>query len=304
MPWSGSGTFTRVYGASGWTDDKNSGIKILSSRHDAHDQDLADGINACLTRDNQAKPTASLLPATDNTINLGSGSFRWASINGVVFSQFPQLAQNNAFTKSGTGNTAAIYIATSGANPFIAFASGLDSSGNRLWDMGVDTERFIARVGNDASSSFTNWLVVDRTANVVDNINLLATAVQVNGVDITASTGTFTATLASGLTTTPTGTLTYKKIGNVVTLYNNSGSGIQGTSNSTSWSITGLPAAIQPAAGTRTIPCYWVDNGSTVAGFLQLTASSGTMGPNSNTGTFTGSGTKGIPAGWSVTYSL
>jgi hypothetical protein len=101
MPWSGTGTFSRIYGASGWTDDKNSGTKILSSRHDTHDQDIADGINACLTRDNQAKPTSSFLPATDNTINLGSASFRWATING----QAPALlGQQNSFSTSVAGN--------------------------------------------------------------------------------------------------------------------------------------------------------------------------------------------------------
>lgn len=84
MPWS-SGTFSRFYGATGWTDDKNASIKILSSRHDTHDQDLADGINACITRDNQAKPTANFLPATDNTLGLGSLAFRWTSINGITW---------------------------------------------------------------------------------------------------------------------------------------------------------------------------------------------------------------------------
>ena len=79
MPW-GSGSFNRYYGATGWTDDKNATTFILASRHDTHDQDLADGINACLTRDNQAKPTASFLPNADNSYDLGSGSFSWRQL--------------------------------------------------------------------------------------------------------------------------------------------------------------------------------------------------------------------------------
>lgn len=51
MGWSG-GTFTRsngVYtGAAVWTSDAGAGVKILATRHDTHDQDLAAGINACL----------------------------------------------------------------------------------------------------------------------------------------------------------------------------------------------------------------------------------------------------------------
>src|SRR3954469_22274166 len=94
MAWA-SGTFSRIYGATGWTDDKNNAVKILASRHDTHDQDLADGINSCLTRDNQAKPTSNFLPATDNTLSLGSASFRWLTLNG----QSPALlAQENTFS--------------------------------------------------------------------------------------------------------------------------------------------------------------------------------------------------------------
>jgi hypothetical protein len=96
MAWA-AGTFSRIYGATGWTDDKNNAVKILASRHDTHDQDLADGINSCLTRDNQAKPTSSFLPATDNTINLGSALFRWAAINGVTFSNFARQDAANGF---------------------------------------------------------------------------------------------------------------------------------------------------------------------------------------------------------------
>jgi hypothetical protein len=173
---------------------------------------------------------------------------------------------------------------------------------NKVWDFIAVNDQLLFRVANDAITSATSWLDVDRTLNVVDSINLKATAVQVNGVDITASTGTFTATLASGLTTTPTGTLTYKKIGNVVTLYNNTGATISGTSNSGSFSITGLPAAIQPSTA-RFLPTHWLDNGSTVAGGCSISAA-GAITASNGSGAFTSSGTKGIPSGWSVTYPI
>ena len=51
MAWTG-GTFTRtngVYtGSSVWSNDLQASIKIVASRHDTHDKDLADGINDCL----------------------------------------------------------------------------------------------------------------------------------------------------------------------------------------------------------------------------------------------------------------
>jgi hypothetical protein len=54
MPWA-AGTFTRTdgtrTGSTVWTQAKNALVKILASSHDTHDQDLADGINACMTKD-------------------------------------------------------------------------------------------------------------------------------------------------------------------------------------------------------------------------------------------------------------
>lgn len=61
MAWSG-GTYTRdngdYTGADVWADDKTNGFPILASRHDTHDQDLATGINACLTKDGSNSPSA------------------------------------------------------------------------------------------------------------------------------------------------------------------------------------------------------------------------------------------------------
>lgn len=53
MSWSG-GVFTRgngVYtGSLVWTSDAGAGVEIRADRHDTHDQDLAEGINACLNK--------------------------------------------------------------------------------------------------------------------------------------------------------------------------------------------------------------------------------------------------------------
>jgi hypothetical protein len=59
MPWS-AGAYSRLYGSAGWVDDRDAGTKILATRHDAHDQDLADGINASLNKDGSNAATADL----------------------------------------------------------------------------------------------------------------------------------------------------------------------------------------------------------------------------------------------------
>lgn len=131
----------------------------------------------------------------------------------------------------------------------------------------------------------------------IDTLN--AVALYVNGVAAGAVTGSFTATL-TGCNTSPTGTCHYTIIGTSVTLQI---PGINGTSNATSMTLTGLPAAIQIATVGKTIPMFnLTDNGApSVMGLAALAAGSGTitfskygaLNVASTTG-FTASGVKGV----------
>lgn len=64
MGWSGTGSFTRTNGVNSgaalWQDDADAGTKILDTRHDTHDQDLADGIEACLAKNGENAMTGDL----------------------------------------------------------------------------------------------------------------------------------------------------------------------------------------------------------------------------------------------------
>lgn len=71
MPWS-AGTYARLYGSAGWVNDRDAGTKILATRHDSHDQDLADGINACLKKDGTNAATADLNAGGFKITNLGT----------------------------------------------------------------------------------------------------------------------------------------------------------------------------------------------------------------------------------------
>lgn len=63
MGWSG-GVFTRsngVYsGATVWAQDEAASVDIEAARHDTHDQELATGIDACLTKDGSNSPSSHL----------------------------------------------------------------------------------------------------------------------------------------------------------------------------------------------------------------------------------------------------
>jgi len=77
MSWSG-GVYTRtngVYsGAHVWQSDFNALVKIVYSRHDVHDQDLAQGINACLNKNGQNSPTTNINWGGFKITNLAYGS--------------------------------------------------------------------------------------------------------------------------------------------------------------------------------------------------------------------------------------
>ncbi len=116
--------------------------------------------------------------------------------------------------------------------------------------------------------------------------------------------GTFTAT-ATGLTTSPTTTCWYTRIGNVVTL--TLGSISPATSNATSFTYTGLPAALTPsrtAAGDAARYAF-TDNGVTVSDVI-IYVTGTTIGFSRNlVGTgWTNTGTKYLASNLTYTYLL
>ena len=126
---------------------------------------------------------------------------------------------------------------------------------------------------------------------------------QYNIINSGATTrGSFTATL-TGCTTSPTATGVYSITNNVVTLYIPA---LNATSNTTACTITGLPAAIRPATTHGSIVCAVVlDNSSGNVGGVDVnTDGSLTLFIGAHGITFTGSGTKGLSQGVTVTYNL
>jgi hypothetical protein len=89
-----------------------------------------------------------------------------------------------------------------------------------------------------------------------------------NTLDVYAE-GSFTGTL-TGCTTSPTGTFTYTRAGNVVTLQ--LAAALKAASNTTACTITGLPAAIAPTANRQTLGAiYWGDSGQCKLGYVAIT---------------------------------
>lgn len=102
MAWSG-GTFTRTNGvnsgATTWATDAAAGVKIVDTRHDTHDQDLATGINQCLNKDGSNYADAiNVGHATDTTITRSSAGL--LAVEGITVPTVHQqtLTLDNTFT--------------------------------------------------------------------------------------------------------------------------------------------------------------------------------------------------------------
>ena len=123
MAWSG-GTFSRTNGVNSgsqtWQNDRDAGTKIRADRHDVHDQDMADGINACLHKGGQNTPTADLPMGGQKHTGVGDAAARdqYAAVNQVADDDFNFCA---AAAVAGTGDA----ITLTPAPAFTAYAAGL-----------------------------------------------------------------------------------------------------------------------------------------------------------------------------------
>ena len=87
MAWDGSGQFNRsngtYNGATVWQQDEGAAVDIEADRHDVHDQDLADGIEACLAKNGENAMTGDLDMGGHALTRLQAGSIDYADLQDV-----------------------------------------------------------------------------------------------------------------------------------------------------------------------------------------------------------------------------
>lgn len=137
MAFNGSGTFVRDNGthtgSTVWAQDNAAGTKIVDTIHDLHDQDLADGLSNCLTKDGQTTPTANLPMGTFKHTGVGNGTAR------THYASIGQLQDQAIFWGGTTGGTATAY--TISLSPAItAYVAGMQF-------------RFIAHAANTGTAT-------------------------------------------------------------------------------------------------------------------------------------------------------
>lgn len=142
----GNGNYLRSYS---WVTDKANGVPITASRFDTEDNGFAAGLTLCVTRDGQGKPTVNFLPASDFTLNLGSLTFRWKSINGIL-----TFTSGNGITQSVPASGVA-YAASGAANAYVVQWTGNPTSGQSLGQLilaGTTSADFASRIQNQAGT--------------------------------------------------------------------------------------------------------------------------------------------------------
>ncbi|MGL4999528.1 MAG: hypothetical protein ACRC5T_11215 [Cetobacterium sp.] len=102
MAFNGSGTFLRVMN---WVNDATSGIKIRADRHDQEDDNIANGLSQCITKDGQTTITANLPMAGYKHTGVGNAAARteYATLGQV------QDGAGSYYTSSGSSNA---YVVT------------------------------------------------------------------------------------------------------------------------------------------------------------------------------------------------
>ena len=203
-------------------------------------------------------------------------------------------ATDTTLARSGAGDVTVegnqLYRASGTDVPIADGGTGASSAATAATNLGL---------GTGDSPQFTGIELGHASDTTLTRVG--AGAVAIEGVTIAKDTsGTFTATL-TGITAGGTGTATWSKAGNLVIVHYPA---LTGTSNTTAATITGQPAALQPATAQLGLVGITQDNSATPALARIDVGTDGvvTLYINSSSATFTGSNTKGISAGLTLSY--
>lgn len=224
MPWSG-GVYTRTdgnfSGTTIWATEAAQASPIISStQFDTHDNDLATGLNNCMTKDGTNKAAATISPGTDASFALGSSAARWTSIflsSSAAFSNSTfastitagTLTANRAVTLPDAAGAIVLDTATQTlTNKSIAATqltgqvtvaqggTGLATltTGNVLVGAGTSNVTLVApgTAGNVLTSTGSSW-----ASSSNSNVSSIGDATN-GGLNFSASTGAVTANLKPG----------------------------------------------------------------------------------------------------------
>ena len=208
-----------------------------------------------------------------------------------------------SYLRNRTGSTDAYF--GDGAALVTGAASGTaavrSDNGDLLFSLAATEKARVSSSGLSVTGSISATSLVDISAAGAGQIKFPATqnaSADANTLD-DYQEATYTGT-ATGMTTSPTGTVSYTLTGNEATLNLPE---ITGTSNATTFTVTGMPAEARPAS-RKTVLGRAQDNGGAIVPVRIDIETTGvlTIYANADAGAFTASGSKTL-AECSVTYT-
>lgn len=257
MPRNGSGTYSRTNGvnsgATTWQLDRDAGTKILASRHDTHDQDIADALTASVAKDGQTTPTA----------NLPMGNFKHTGVADATsrthYAAYGQMQDNEhewLGTTAGSSNafTASLSPAITAYVTGMRFSFLADRANTGASTLNINSVGATAIVCRDGSTALSSG---DITSGDVHEVIYDGTSWVL--VQASKLVGDLTGNVTGNLTGNVTGNVTGDLTGNV-------------TGN-----INGTVGAVTPTTGaftTLTATNFSNASGNVRAGSASLTTSS------------------------------
>lgn len=237
------------------TSGQSLGLQVLSGTTSA---------DYSLLAENQAGTATFLELFGDGHGNLGpsaTNGMSWNTSNQWTWSA-PTAGGATGFTFNGRNGNNAMLIST-GSGAGTAFGLQIQAGSNAS-DYGL----FVQTQGGSTS------LFKVLGSGSIQGAGATAAAL----VDMTPDKGTFTATY-TGMTATVTCTASWVKMGLIVQFHL---CGATGTSNATTFTITGIPSEIQPPALTQYVLCgNMLNNGAAIGtGGVLINAGSGTWTPS------------------------
>lgn len=242
-------------------------------------------------------PTIGIYTPSANALSFASNSLIRGTVSSAGAWSLPAPTAGTTLTLTGLAN----------ANTMVVQGSGTSSQSFGMRVVAGTNSSDSSVVVRDSTDAFTTFQV--RGDAAIFGRGATAAAV----VDMSPDKGTFTATY-TGFTASScspvaacTGTASWAKMGQVVvlTLPQN-----LGTSNATTFTTTGLPAAIQPSATTQTVAVVVENNTAEARALAQFASASGTItysvwaAGGFNASNWTASGNKGIATPLTITYAL
>lgn len=255
MPFDGSGNFNRVMN---WVSDATAGIKVVATRHDSEDDNLAAGLSNTLTKDGQSQPTANIPMNGKKLTNLATPT-----------------TGTDAATKAyvdaiRTFNTA---ITLSGANPQARIGFTVADIGFGAREAGTPVAGALNRfVWNDKPDfTGTDIVSIDDGGNMsMAGVNFMFNAQVVSGATFVAMTAGYA------------GWWQFNKANGVWTLYGTAASVASGAAAvpvsrlnvDTAGNLTTAAALIATTGNIQTVAGNVVSGGAVIAG-SSVTANNG-----------------------------